>query len=515
MIESQRHSYHLVDPSPWPISGSLGALATTVGGVMYMHSFQGGATLLSLGLIFILYTMFVWWRDVLRESTLEGHHTKVVQLGPRYGSIPFIVSEVMFLFAFFRASSHSSLAPTVEIGGIWPPLGIWVLDPREIPFLNTPILLSSGAAVTWAHHAILAGKEKRAVYALVATVSLALVFTGFQGMEYYQAPFTISDSIYGSTFFLATGFHGFHVIIGTLFLIICGIRQYLGHLTKEHHVGFEAAAWYWHFVDVVRLFLFVSIYWWGGNVRNRELTIIQRRVLRRLRNKKRSIKRKISPRKNMNSYIQSQTTRKLPLFHALLVPMALSFLCLCSIPIAFCAGEAVPSHSELFTYTSDMEDSGRSSSTSAVNQPLPGEQAMPPALPVMQEAASHWWDLNLPPGSRDELSDLVAELDQVEREIRHLSLSPTEGREARQERLLTVLDEVDRRLEHAREMDRVRDNERARLRAELHSRIRPFFALKRGGPGNGAPIQIMGLGLGLVGGKARMTFYRRGATGCF
>ncbi|EEF27262.1 cytochrome C oxidase polypeptide III, putative, partial [Ricinus communis] len=191
--DQQRHSYHLVDPSPWPISGSLGTLATTVGGVMYMHSFQGGATLLSLGLIFILYTMFVWWRDVLRESTLEGHHTKVVQLGPRYGFIPFIVSEVMFLFAFFWASFHSSLAPTVEIGGIWPPKGIGVLDPWEIPFLNTPILLSSGAAVTWAHHAILAGKEKRAVYALVATVSLALVFTGFQGMEYYQAPFTISD----------------------------------------------------------------------------------------------------------------------------------------------------------------------------------------------------------------------------------------------------------------------------------------------------------------------------------
>ncbi|KAD5802881.1 hypothetical protein E3N88_14241 [Mikania micrantha] len=275
MIESKRHSYHLVDPSPWPISGSLGALATTVGGVMYMHSFQGGATLLSLGLIFILYTMFVWWRDVLRESTLEGHHTKVVQLGPRYGFILFIVSEVMFLFALFRASSHSSLAPTVEIGGIWPPKGIAVLDPREIPFLNTLIPLSSGAAVTWAHHAILAGKEKRAVYALVATVSLALVFTAFQGMEYYQAPSTISDSIYGSTFFLATGFHGFHVIIGTLFSIICGIRQYLGHLTKEHQVGFEAAAWYWHFVDVVRLFPFVSIYWWGDKA-DSELSFIPR-----------------------------------------------------------------------------------------------------------------------------------------------------------------------------------------------------------------------------------------------
>lgn len=264
MVSSQRHSYHLVDPSPWPISGSLGALATTVGGVMYMHSFTGGATLLSLGLIFILYTMFVWWRDVIRESTLEGHHTKVVQLGLRYGFILFIVSEVMFFFAFFWAFFHSSLAPAVEIGGIWPPKGIGVLNPWEIPFLNTLILLSSGAAVTWAHHAILAGKEQQAVYALVATVSLALVFTGFQGMEYYQAPFTVSDGIYGSTFFLATGFHGFHVIIGTIFLIICGIRQYLGHLTKEHHVGFEAAAWYWHFVDVVWLFLFVSIYWWGG-----------------------------------------------------------------------------------------------------------------------------------------------------------------------------------------------------------------------------------------------------------
>ncbi|RZC51372.1 hypothetical protein C5167_019804 [Papaver somniferum] len=249
-ISSKRHSFHLVDPSPWPILGSLWALETTVGGVMYMHSYQEGARFLSLGLIFILYTMFEWRHDVLRESTLEGHHTKVVQDVLQYGFIPFIVSEVLFFFAFFWESFHSSLSPTVEIGSYWPPKEILVLDPWAIPFLNTLILLSSGDAVTWAHHAIIAGKERRAVYALVATALMALVSTDFQVMEYYQAPFTISDSVYGSTFSLATGFHGFHVIIGTLFSIVGGFRQYIGHLTKEHHVGFEAAAWYWNFVDV-------------------------------------------------------------------------------------------------------------------------------------------------------------------------------------------------------------------------------------------------------------------------
>nr|YP_010890623.1 cytochrome c oxidase subunit 3 [Lycopodium japonicum]WJK71482.1 cytochrome c oxidase subunit 3 [Lycopodium japonicum] len=265
MNVSQKHPYHLVDPSPWPILGSLGALASTMGGVMYMHSFAGGGTLLSSGLGIILYTMFLWWRDVIRESTYEGHHTFVVQLGLRYGFILFIVSEVMSFLAFFRAFFHSSLAPTVDIGAIWPPEGIEVLDPWGIPFLNTLILLPSGAAVTWAHHAILAGLKQQAVYALVATIWLALVFTGLQVMEYVEAPFTISDGIYGSTFSLATGFHGFHVIIGTIFPITCGIRQYLGHFTQKHHFGFEAAAWYWHFVDVVWLFSFVSIYWWGGH----------------------------------------------------------------------------------------------------------------------------------------------------------------------------------------------------------------------------------------------------------
>jgi len=258
----QKHPYHLVDPSPWPLFASLAALASTLGGVMYMHSFIGGGSLLALGITMVLYTMFVWWRDVIRESTYEGHHTSVVQLGLRYGMIWFIISEIMFFLAFFWAFFHSSLSPTVEIGAIWPPKGIEVLNPWGIPFVNTLILLSSGAAVTWAHHSILAGLKPQAIYGLIATIVLAMIFTSFQALEYIEAPFTISDGIYGSTFFLATGFHGLHVFIGTLFLMICTLRE--AHLTPKHHFGFEAAAWYWHFVDVVWLFLFVSIYWWGS-----------------------------------------------------------------------------------------------------------------------------------------------------------------------------------------------------------------------------------------------------------
>lgn len=258
------HGYHLVDPSPWPFVGAISCLMTTTGAVMYMHSFIGGNLLLLSGIIMIIITMILWWRDIIRESTFQGHHTYIVQKGLRYGMILFITSEVFFFIAFFWAFFHSSLAPSVELGAVWPPKGIEVLNPWEVPLLNTVILLSSGATVTWAHHAIISGDRSGAIIGLTLTVTLALIFTALQGLEYFEAPFTIADGIYGTTFFIATGFHGLHVIIGTIFLTVCLIRLIKYHFTKHHHFGFEAAAWYFHFVDVVWLFLFVTIYWWGA-----------------------------------------------------------------------------------------------------------------------------------------------------------------------------------------------------------------------------------------------------------
>lgn len=260
----KKHPFHLVDPSPWPMFTGLSTFVLTLGAALYMHAYQGGGIVLSLGLAMVLYALFVWFRDVVREATFEGHHTTPVQLGLRYGMILFLLTEILLFLAFFWAFFHSSLAPTVEIGAIWPPKGIEVLNPWEIPFLNTVLLLSSGATVTWAHHAILAGNREQALNGLVLTIMLALIFTGFQAYEYIEAPFTISDGIYGSTFYMATGLHGFHVILGTVFLSVCFYRLSSFHFTKHHHFGFEAAAWYWHMVDVVWLFLFVCIYYWGG-----------------------------------------------------------------------------------------------------------------------------------------------------------------------------------------------------------------------------------------------------------
>lgn len=259
-----RHSFHLVDPSPWPLVASLGALMLTTGGVLYMHKFYGGGQLCLTGFFLILYVMYTWWRDIVREATYEEQHTFAVQRGLRLGMILFIVSEIMFFFAFFWAFFHSSLSPTYNIGGVWPPECIETIKTSGIPLTNTFFLLSSGATVTWAHHAIIVRAKKQALISLILTLILAIIFTGLQGLEYYEAPFNISDSVYGSCFFMATGFHGFHVFVGTVSLFISFIRIIMNHFTSTHHFGFESAAWYWHFVDVVWLFLFITVYWWGG-----------------------------------------------------------------------------------------------------------------------------------------------------------------------------------------------------------------------------------------------------------
>jgi len=257
-----RQPFHLVDESPWPLFSSLGAFFLTVGFVKWFHFNSISLTL--VGLIILIITAIQWWRDISLEGSAQGLHTSIVELGLRYGILLFITSEVLFFASFFWAFFHSSLAPTVELGGVWPPLGLQVFSPLEVPLLNTIILLISGLRVTWAHHAIMEGNHTQAKTGLLFTILLGLYFTFLQALEYYEASFSLADSIYGSTFFVATGFHGLHVIVGTLFLFVCYNRLSFGQFRNFHHFGLEAAAWYWHFVDVVWLFLYLTIYWWGG-----------------------------------------------------------------------------------------------------------------------------------------------------------------------------------------------------------------------------------------------------------
>jgi cytochrome c oxidase subunit 3 len=256
------HPFHIVDQSPWPLTGALSALIITSGTVYW---FQGGTnTLISLGLLILVITSIQWWRDISREAALQGHHSYEVETNIRLGMILFITSEVLFFLSFFWAFLHSRLAPAIEIGILWPPKNIAAFNPFQIPLLNTILLLSSGVSVTWAHHRIIENNHSQAKQGLFVTIILGLYFTSLQAYEYIEAPFSFADSVYGSTFFIATGFHGLHVIIGTTFLAVCLYRLITYQFSKKHHFGFEAAAWYWHFVDVVWLFLFITIYWWGS-----------------------------------------------------------------------------------------------------------------------------------------------------------------------------------------------------------------------------------------------------------
>nr|AKS04238.1 cytochrome c oxidase subunit 3 [Parasagitta elegans] len=256
-----KHPFHLVDVSPWPLMGAVGSLCMAGGLVTTMHRY--GCALLWLGLMIILITAMQWWRDVTREATFQGKHTAKVESGLRMGMLLFICSEVFFFLAFFWAFFHSALSPNVEGGSVWPPMGIAAINPFDVPLLNTSILLSSGATITWAHMALMGNRWREAQISLVVTVILGLYFSLLQCLEYMGAGFALADGVYGSTFYVATGFHGLHVIIGTLFLAVMAYRNLHFHFSKGHHFGFEASAWYWHFVDVIWLFLFLTIYWWG------------------------------------------------------------------------------------------------------------------------------------------------------------------------------------------------------------------------------------------------------------
>nr|AOY39414.1 cytochrome c oxidase subunit 3 [Hydnocerini sp. BMNH-844241] len=261
-MSNKNHPFHLVDYSPWPILGAFSAMTVMMGLIKWFHMYNNN--LLLLGFLIMILIMYQWWRDIVREGTFQGLHTFKVTLGLRWGMILFITSEVFFFISFFWGFFHNSLAPAIEMGMNWPPLGIKPFNPIQIPLLNTLILLTSGLTVTWAHHSLMENNYSQALQGLLFTVVLGIYFTMLQAYEYLEAPFTISDAVYGSSFFMATGFHGIHVIIGTTFLLICLIRHFYNHYSNIHHFGFEAAAWYWHFVDVVWLFLYISIYWWGS-----------------------------------------------------------------------------------------------------------------------------------------------------------------------------------------------------------------------------------------------------------
>nr|WBU93997.1 cytochrome c oxidase subunit III [Drosophila paulistorum]WBU94062.1 cytochrome c oxidase subunit III [Drosophila paulistorum] len=262
MSTHSNHPFHLVDYSPWPLTGAIGAMTTVSGMVKWFHQYD--ISLFFLGNIITILTVYQWWRDVSREGTYQGLHTYAVTIGLRWGMILFILSEILFFVSFFWAFFHSSLSPAIELGASWPPMGIVSFNPFQIPLLNTAILLASGVTVTWAHHSLMESNHSQTTQGLFFTVLLGIYFTILQAYEYIEAPFTIADSVYGSTFYMATGFHGIHVLIGTTFLLICLLRHLNNHFSKNHHFGFEAAAWYWHFVDVVWLFLYITIYWWGG-----------------------------------------------------------------------------------------------------------------------------------------------------------------------------------------------------------------------------------------------------------
>lgn len=261
----EQHPFHILPPSALPFLTAIFTFSFLFSTVQYFHN--GWTEFVGLTLTFsvpaLLITLAYWFFSIHQEAN-EGFHTKKVRWNLLHGVMLFITSEVMLFFSIFWAFFHSSMSPTVAIYCTWPPVGIEIIDPWALPLLNTVILLSSGVSLTYAHRALANAEYESVSLGLSITLWYGILFTGIQLFEYINSPFSINDSVYGSVFFLATGFHGLHVIIGSIMLLITLIRNGLRQITATQHVGFIASAWYWHFVDVVWLFLFISIYWWGS-----------------------------------------------------------------------------------------------------------------------------------------------------------------------------------------------------------------------------------------------------------
>jgi len=261
-MNNKFHTFHIVQISPWPVMTAI-SISSLLSSIVLWNT-HSNIYILEFSIILTSIISFIWWKDVIRETKNQGFHFNLVIKGLKMGIILFITSEVIFFVSFFWTYFHRGIRPNIEMGQIWPPNSIEAFNPINIPLLNTIILLSSGVSITWSHHEILKNNFKKANISLILTVILGIYFSFLQGIEYQEAEFSISDSVYGSTFFIATGFHGLHVIVGTSFLLTCLIRNLKKEISYIHLVGFEAAAWYWHFVDVVWLFLYIRIYWWGS-----------------------------------------------------------------------------------------------------------------------------------------------------------------------------------------------------------------------------------------------------------
>lgn len=260
---TNKHAFHIVDLSPWPLISSLNLFNTVFLSLKFFktpsdaHLFFFITAVLSL-----IFTRFLWWRDICREGCYQGHHTYKVYLGIKIRIIIFISRETIFFFSFFWAYFHFRLAPDLEIRNTWPPARIEMVNPYHLPLLNSVILISSGASITWCHFAILNKKYTASVFSIIITISIGIIFRLIQIIEYLNIRFSINDNVYGSVFYMLTGFHGAHVIIGTIFLIINQLRLITRQINNKHHFSLEAAAWYWHFVDVVWIYLYIFVYWW-------------------------------------------------------------------------------------------------------------------------------------------------------------------------------------------------------------------------------------------------------------